>query len=41
VRVDDAATLAGLLDRAEAGEPLYLVPPGLEDGHVLVHEGTL
>jgi hypothetical protein len=41
VRVDDAATLAGLLDRAEAGEPLYLVPPGLEDGHVLVHEGVL
>ena len=41
VRVDDAVTLAGLLDRAEAGEPLYLVPPGLEDGHVLVHEGAL
>ena len=41
VRVDDAAGLTALLARAEAGEPLYLVPPGLEDGHVLVHEGPL
>lgn len=41
VRVDDAASLAALLERAEGGEPLYLVPPGLEDGHVLVHEGPL
>jgi hypothetical protein len=41
VRVDDAPALAALLDRAEAGEPLYLVPPGLDEGHVLVHEGPL
>ncbi|MBF5046419.1 hypothetical protein FGE12_28655 [Aggregicoccus sp. 17bor-14] len=41
VRTDDASTLAALLDRAQGGEPLYLVPPGLDDGHVLVHEGAL
>lgn len=41
VSVTDLPTLSRLLDRAEAGEALYLVPPGQDAGHVLVREGTL
>jgi hypothetical protein len=39
VAVTDLPALSGLLDRAEAGGVLHLVPPGLEAGHVLVREG--
>ncbi|MFP2912328.1 hypothetical protein ACLESD_46360, partial [Pyxidicoccus sp. 3LFB2] len=39
VAVTDLPALSGLLDRAEAGEVLHLVPPGLDAGHVLVREG--
>ncbi|MBZ4411725.1 hypothetical protein ACJ2CR_31405 [Myxococcus faecalis] len=38
IAVTDLAELSELLDRAEAGEQLYLVPPGVQDGHVLVSE---
>jgi hypothetical protein len=38
VPVTDLPTLSALLDRAEAGEVLHLVPPGAEGGFVLVHE---
>jgi hypothetical protein len=38
VPVTDLATLSALLDRAEAGEVLHLVPPGVEGGFVLVRE---
>jgi hypothetical protein len=41
VAAGDTRTLLSLLRRAEAGEVLHIVPPGLEDGHVLVHEGPL
>ena len=41
VAVSDTRALLGLLRRAEAGEVLHLVPPGLEAGHLLVHEGPL
>ncbi|QSQ22264.1 hypothetical protein JY651_45275 [Pyxidicoccus parkwayensis] len=41
VSVTDLPTLSGLLDRAEAGEELHLVPPGQDAGHVLVREGAL
>ncbi|MDY7232346.1 hypothetical protein [Hyalangium rubrum] len=41
VSVKDTAALRRLLERAEAGEVLHLVPPGLEEGHVLVREGPL
>jgi hypothetical protein len=41
VSVTDLLTLSGLLDRAEAGEVLHLVPPGQDAGHVLVREGAL
>lgn len=41
VGATDKQALLALLRRAEAGEALYIVPPGLEDGHVLVHEGPL
>jgi hypothetical protein len=41
VSVTDLPTLSGLLDRAEAGEVLHLVPPGQDAGHVLVREGAL
>jgi hypothetical protein len=37
----DTGALGALLERAEAGEVLHLVPPGLEDGHVLLREGAL
>ncbi|MDC0712773.1 hypothetical protein POL68_30210 [Stigmatella sp. ncwal1] len=37
----DSPALGALLRRAEAGEVLYLVPPGLEGGDVLVREGPL
>jgi hypothetical protein len=39
VAVTDLSALSGLLDQAEAGGVLHLVPPGLEAGHVLVREG--
>lgn len=41
VSVTDLPMLSGLLDRAEAGEVLHLVPPGQDAGHVLVREGSL
>ena len=41
VGATDKPALLTLLRRAEAGEVLHIVPPGLEDGHVLVHEGPL
>ncbi|NMO19595.1 hypothetical protein HPC49_35140 [Pyxidicoccus fallax] len=41
VPVTDLPTLGGLLDRAEAGEVLHLVPPGQDAGHVLLREGAL
>jgi hypothetical protein len=41
VPVEDTATLGALLRRAEEGEALHLVPPGVEAGRVLVHEGPL
>jgi hypothetical protein len=41
VGATDKQALLALLRRAEAGEVLHIVPPGLEDGHVLVHEGPL
>ncbi|MBN1210571.1 MAG: hypothetical protein JXB05_37310 [Myxococcaceae bacterium] len=41
VPVHDTAALVELLRRAEEGEVLHLVPPGLEAGRVLVHEGPL
>jgi hypothetical protein len=41
VAVSDTQALLGLLRRAEAGEVLHIVPPGLEAGHILVHEGPL
>lgn len=38
IRATDEAALAALLARAEAGERIYLVPPGLDaSGHLLVH----
>ncbi|MCP3139849.1 hypothetical protein [Pyxidicoccus xibeiensis] len=39
VSVTDLSALSALLDRAEAGEVLHLVPPGVDAGHVLVSEG--
>lgn len=42
VAATDLTALGALIERAEAGEPIYLVPPGLDaGGHVLVHEGLL
>jgi hypothetical protein len=42
VRATDEGELGALLERAEAGEKIYLVPPGLDaSGHVLVHIGAL
>jgi hypothetical protein len=42
VPATDLATLGAIIERAEAGEHIYLVPPGLDaSGHVLVHEGLL
>jgi hypothetical protein len=41
VAVDDTATLTGLLRRAEEGEVLHIIPPGVEAGRILVHEGPL
>jgi hypothetical protein len=41
VDVSDKPALLALLRRAEAGEVLHVVPPGLEAGHILVHEGPL
>jgi hypothetical protein len=41
VDVDDTAALNRLLHRAEEGEELHLVPPGVEAGRILVHEGPL
>lgn len=38
IAVTDLPALGALLDRAEAGEALYLVPPGVQEGHVLVRE---
>ena len=41
VPVDDTPSLTGLLRRAEEGEVLHLIPPGVEAGRILVHEGPL
>ena len=41
VAVDDSEALGALLRRAEQAEVLHLVPPGVEAGRVLVHEGPL
>jgi hypothetical protein len=42
IRATDEPELAALLERAEAGEEIYLVPPGLDaNGHLLVHFGPL
>jgi hypothetical protein len=41
VHTQDAAALAELLRRAEEGEVLHIVPPGLEAGRILLHEGPL
>jgi hypothetical protein len=42
IRTDDAPALRSLLNRAEAGEALHLVPPGLDaQGQLLVAEGEL
>jgi hypothetical protein len=41
VPVDDRETLTELLRRAEEGEELHLVPPGIEAGRILVHQGPL
>ncbi|WP_224244810.1 hypothetical protein [Hyalangium gracile] len=41
VAVDDHEALAELLRRAEEGELLHIVPPGVEAGRILVHEGPL
>lgn len=42
IKTDDLTTLGGLLDRAEAGEPIYVVPPGLDaQNDLLVLEGPL
>lgn len=41
VPVDDTASLTELLRRAEEGEQLHIVPPGVEAGRILVHEGPL
>jgi hypothetical protein len=41
VEVSNTQALLALLSRAEAGEVLHIVPPGLEAGHILVHEGPL
>lgn len=41
VAVDDTAALADLLRRAEEGELLHIVPPGVEAGRILLHEGPL
>jgi hypothetical protein len=41
VSATDSAALGSLLRRAEAGEPLYLVPPGLEGEELFIHEGPL
>lgn len=41
VDLDDTTALTGLLRRAEEGEELHLVPPGVEAGRILVHEGPL
>ena len=42
IRATAEPELAALLERAEAGEEIYLVPPGLDaSGHVLVHVGPL
>ena len=41
IAVDDTAALTELLRRAEEGELLHLVPPGVEAGRILVHEGPL
>jgi len=40
VRTDDLATLAELCGRADLGETIHVVPPGLtSQGELLVHEG--
>jgi hypothetical protein len=40
IKNDDAPALAALLKRAEEGETILLVPPGLDaSGYLLVHEG--
>lgn len=41
IKSDDAPALTDLLRRAEEGETLLLVPPGLDtSGYLLVHEGS-
>lgn len=42
IQTGDLAELTALLERAEAGEPIYVVPPGLDAaGDLLVLEGGL
>jgi hypothetical protein len=41
VPAEDTKALLTLLRRAEGGEVLHIVPPGLEAGHILVQEGPL
>lgn len=41
IAVDDMAALNDLLRRAEEGEELHIVPPGVEAGRILLHEGPL
>jgi len=41
VSMEDTDALGSLLRRAEEGEALHLVPPGVEAGRILVHEGPL
>jgi hypothetical protein len=41
IKSDDMPALASLLDRAEAGETILLVPPGLDpSGYLLISEGS-
>jgi hypothetical protein len=40
IKATDEPALAALLERAEAGEQIYIVPPGLDaSGNVLIHVG--
>jgi len=42
IKATDEAALAPLLERAHAGEEVYVVPPGLDaSGNLLVHFGSL
>jgi hypothetical protein len=42
IAATDEAKLGAIVERAEAGEPIYVVPPGLDaNGNVLLHLGAL